>query len=102
MERTDAGDNADKAVSTVITDQCLPVRPVAIFQNAPGQPCAVFFKIDLLGAHVPEQMWWKNGHGKRNPEGRGQASRCYAGISRRSEGRRSETEETEEAEEEDF
>lgn len=65
MESADAGDDVRKAAFPIVSDQCLPVGPVAVFEDAPDKPGGVFFKVDVLRMDVPEEVLreWAHGDG---------------------------------------
>lgn len=56
MQAANSRDDISKTILAVIVTQYLPVRPVAILQNPPGEPGGVSLKINFFGAHVPEEM----------------------------------------------
>lgn len=56
-----------------------PVRPIAVFKDAVGEPYSVRLKVDILGADVPKKMRRERGHGGERVERLGCAAALGCG-----------------------
>jgi len=81
MQGSDASDDDRETCFPKKTYQRLPVRPVTIFKNAPGEPSGVFLEINPCRIDIPEQMLGKTGHA-----GKGESLLVFSFQGREDEG----------------